>query len=58
MRAKRKQGRESMKKKRKVWKIIGGVLLAIVLLLAAAVAYLTIREYRPDPIEDLSLIHI
>ena len=43
-----------MKKKRKVWKIIGGVLLAIVLLLAAAVAYLTIREYRPDPIEDIA----
>ncbi|MCQ4691317.1 endonuclease, partial [Clostridium sp. SL.3.18] len=43
-----------MKKKRKVWKIIGGVLLAIILLLAAAVAYLTIREYRPDPIEDIA----
>ena len=53
MEAKRKQERENMIKERKVRKIIGSVLLAIVLLLAAVVAYLTIREYRPDPIEDI-----
>lgn len=40
-----------MKKKRKGLKIAGGIVLAVILILAAAVAYLTIREYRPDAVE-------
>lgn len=40
-----------MKKKRKGLKIAGGIVLGIILILALAVGYLTIREYRPDAVE-------
>lgn len=38
-------------KGKKIWKIIGSIVLAIVIILGAFLAYLTIQEYRPDPIE-------
>ncbi|MDO4283816.1 MAG: endonuclease [Eubacteriales bacterium] len=37
--------------KKKVWKVTGGILLGAVLLLAAGVLYLTVREYRPAQVE-------
>ena len=40
-----------MKKKRKGLKIAGGIVLGIILILALAVGYLTIREYRPDAVQ-------
>lgn len=39
---------------KKVLKIIGGVLAVCLVLLACGVGYLTIREYRPEPVETLS----
>lgn len=38
---------------KKVLKIIGIVLLAIILIAALFVGYLTIREYRPKPVESI-----
>ncbi len=40
--------------KKKVFKGIGFVLLAIVVLAAIFIGYLTIREYRPKPVEKLN----
>lgn len=40
---------------KKAGKIAGIFVLAVVLLLAAAVGYLTIREYRPKPVEELAV---
>lgn len=40
-----------MKKKRKGLKIAGGIVLAVILILAVLVGYLTIREYRPKAVE-------
>lgn len=42
-------------KKRKIFKVIGLILLVIVIALAAFVAYLTIREYRPDAVESVEV---
>ena len=42
-------------KKKKVLKIIGGIVLIIVLAVAAFVLFLTIREYRPDAEEKVTV---
>jgi endonuclease/exonuclease/phosphatase family metal-dependent hydrolase len=42
-------------KKRKVIKIIGGILLAVVLVFVAFLGILTLREYRPDAVETLEV---
>ena len=39
---------------KKFGKILGGIILGIVLILLAAVAILTVLEYRPDQIETLN----
>ena len=41
--------------KKKIVKTTGLILLALVLLLAAAVGYLTVREYRPEPQEQINV---
>lgn len=42
-------------RKKKVWKVIGGGVLILVLLLVLGVGYLTIREYRPDAVETVEV---
>ena len=42
-------------RKRKIFKVIGIILLVIVIVLAALVGYLTIREYRPDATESVEV---
>lgn len=46
-------GGKMAKKKHKIWKRAGIVLLVLILLPAAFVAYLTVREYRPDKEEEI-----
>lgn len=41
-------------KKKKGLKIFGGILLGIVLIVVVAVGCLTVREYRPDPVESVT----
>lgn len=36
-----------------ILKVIGGIFLALVILLAAAVGYLTVREYRPQAVKQI-----
>lgn len=48
----KKTGGEQM---RKAVKIIVVVLLAVVLVLAAGVVYLTVREYRPESVEEIEV---
>ena len=40
---------------KKALKIMGIILLALVLLLALGIAWLTIREYRPEPVEPIAV---
>lgn len=40
-------------KKKRVFKIVVGVLLGLLMIIVAATGYLTVREYRPDPIENV-----
>lgn len=42
-----------MKRFKKALCITGGAVGTIVILLVCAILYLTIREYRPDPVEDI-----
>ena len=42
-----------MKRFKKALCITGGAVGTILILLVCAVLYLTIREYRPDPVEDI-----
>lgn len=42
-------------KKRKILKITGIIILVIVIVLAALIGYLTMREYRPDVIESVEV---
>ena len=44
-------GKKGEKMKRRFLKWVGIILLAVVVLLAAGVGYLTIREYKPDSVE-------
>lgn len=39
--------------KKKIWKTAGIILLAVVLIVAAGVIYLTVREYRPEAVEEI-----
>jgi len=42
-------------KKRKIFKVVGIILLVAVIALAAVLAYFTIREYRPDATEKVDI---
>lgn len=42
-------------KKRKIYKVIGIILLIIIIALAAFIGYLTVREYRPDAVESVEV---
>ena len=40
---------------KKVLKIVGGIVLALILVIALALGYFTIREYRPEPVENIAV---
>lgn len=42
-------------KKRKIFKVIGIIILAVVIALAALIGYLTVREYRPAAAESVEV---
>ncbi len=40
-------------KKKRILKTVTGIILGVVIILSAGVGYLTVREYRPDPVENV-----
>ena len=44
-----------MKKKHRILKIIGGVLVIIVIGIGGFLGYVTVKEYRPEPVEEIKV---
>lgn len=42
---------------KKFWKVFGSILLVVVLLLGAFIAFLSIKEFKPEPIEKVDVVN-